>query len=76
MVYSGTDDIFQHGNATYQTPKTVHEWLKEHHGTSQAPNSPNLNRMENVWDYLDHVVRSLDRSPLTLQHLSAELESS
>ena len=68
---SPTDFIFQQGLDSKHTSAVTRKWLDSHHITTLpwAPNSPDMNILENVWDRLDQKVHSRNPLPRTVNEL-------
>ena len=60
----GLDYIFMHDNAPCHRAIVVNEWLEEHEVevSSWPAQSPDLNPIENLWDYME---RQLEKTPST-----------
>lgn len=63
IMFHDDDGIFQHGNAPCHTVRIDFKVLP------WPPNSPDLNPIENLWDYIDGHIRRMDPPPRNLHEL-------
>ncbi|GFX12857.1 transposable element Tcb1 transposase [Trichonephila clavipes] len=77
IVFPQNDAIYQQDNAKCHTAGSVRAWFEEHQDEFTVlpwpTNSPNLNPIENLWNHLDRIVRTMDPHPRNLAQLATAL---
>uniref|UniRef100_A0A9J7ZZD1 Tc1-like transposase DDE domain-containing protein n=1 Tax=Cyprinus carpio carpio TaxID=630221 RepID=A0A9J7ZZD1_CYPCA len=75
-LYGDEDFVFQHDLAPAHSAKTTGKWSTDHNITvlNWPANSPDLNPIENLWDFVKRKLR--DARPNTLDELKAAIEAS
>ncbi|GFV08088.1 transposable element Tcb1 transposase [Trichonephila clavipes] len=74
IVFPQNDAIYQQDNAKCHTAGSVRAWFEEHQDEfivlPWPTNSPNLNPIDNLWNHLDRIVRTMDSHPRNLAQLA------
>ncbi|GBM10607.1 Transposable element Tcb1 transposase [Araneus ventricosus] len=77
-VFPGERPLFQDDNAPIHTARCVQEWFEEHDDAvdhlAWPPQSPDLNSIEHLWQYLESKIRSRFPPPSGLSELKTALQ--
>ena len=69
--------IFQHDNDPKHTSRKIQKWLEKHHVTTLKwpEQSPDLNQIENSWDYLKRKLAEYNEPPQGMIELWERVEA-
>ncbi|GBO19929.1 Transposable element Tcb1 transposase [Araneus ventricosus] len=77
-VFPGERPLFQDDNAPIHTARCVQEWFEEHDDAvdhlAWPPQSPDLNIIEHLWQYLESKIRSRFPPPSGLSELKTAVQ--